>query len=356
MDAKYLKLIIDGIETDKPAVWWDKETNTLKMIDQTKIPFKIEIVTCFNYHETILAIKNMVVRGAPSIGATGAYGLTQAIFEFYGAKNFHIKVQNAYRELLNSRPTAVDLKNGLDIIISFLSKTPEEILKIAEEFASQIKEEGFKIGVIGRDLIKNGMNVLTHCHTGALALVDHGSAIAPLKQAWKDGVRFHVFVDETRPRIQGKITSWELGSEGINHTVICDSVSASLMAQGRIDLIILGADRVAMNGDIANKIGTYNLAVLASYHKIPFYTAFPLSTFDRQTKTGKEIVIEERQHEELQYVWGFNIKESRFQSVSLYLDQTNFYNPAFDITPNELITGYITSKGILIASELQKKL
>ncbi|WP_455463891.1 S-methyl-5-thioribose-1-phosphate isomerase [Candidatus Hodarchaeum mangrovi] len=351
-----MKLKIDGIETDKPAVWWDVDSNTVKMIDQTKIPFEIKIVTCTNYHETVLAIKNMIIRGAPSIGAAGAYGLTQAVFEFSDRKDFQKQILIAYQELLNSRPTAVDLKNGLEKIISSLSKTPEEILKVAEDFAFQIKEEGLKIGIIGKDLIKNGMNILTHCHTGALALVDHGSAIAPLKQAWREGMRFHVFVDETRPRIQGKITSWELGSEKINHTVICDSVAGFLMSQGRIDLIILGADRVAMNGDIANKIGTYNLAILASYHKIPFYTAFPISTFDRQTKTGKEIVIEERENAEIKYVWGFNSQESRYQHVSLYLNETNFYNPAFDITPNELITGYITSKGILAASELEKKL
>jgi len=356
MDVIYLKLTIDGIETNKPAVWWDKESNTVKMIDQTKIPFEIKVVTCTNYRETVLAIKNMIIRGAPSIGAAGAYGLTQAIFEFFNKKDYEKQVNIAYQELLNSRPTAVDLKNGLDKVISSLSKTSEEILKVAEDFALQIKEEGFKIGNIGKNLIKNGMNILTHCHTGALALVDHGSAIAPIKQAWRDGVRFHVFVDETRPRIQGKITSWELGSEKIDHTVICDSVSGSLMAQGRINLIILGADRVAMNGDIANKIGTYNLAVLANFHKIPFYTAFPVSTFDRETKTGKEIVIEERESDELRYVWGFNSQESRYQRVSLYLDETNFYNPAFDITPNELITGYITSKGILSAVELEKKL
>ncbi|MHA1226005.1 MAG: S-methyl-5-thioribose-1-phosphate isomerase [Candidatus Hodarchaeales archaeon] len=351
-----MKLLIDGKWVDRPAVWWDDKTDEVHMIDQRKIPFKTEVVTLSSFRETANAINKMIIRGAPSIGAAAAYGLTQAVFEFYNQDDFADKMSEAYKTLLASRPTAVDLKNGLDKIVSLKPIDPDLALKTAKNFSSSIAEEGFLIGKFGKKLISDGINVLTHCHTGALALVDNGSALAPLIQAWNDGVRFHVYVDETRPRVQGRITSWELQLAGVNNTVICDNVSGSLMAQGKIDLIILGADRVTRNGDIANKIGTYNLAVLAKYHKIPFYSAFPTSTFDMNTNKGSEIVIEERNPEEVMTIRGFSREQEKPQSVNLYFEGTKFYNPAFDVTPSNLITGYITPKGILNASELEKKL
>lgn len=348
-----MKLQIDGKIMDKPAVWWENEG--VCMIDQTKIPFQIEIFRSLKYQDTVHAIKDMIIRGAPSIGAAAAYGLVQAIHEFWQQNNFEDRLNEAYDSLLSARPTAVDLKNGLDFVKNTPNLNPEIALAQANLFSERIKDEGLKIGHIGKKLIQDDMTILTHCHTGALALVDHGSALSPLVQAWEDGVRFHVYVDETRPRVQGKITSWELAQYGIEHTVICDSASGLLMSQGEIDMVILGADRVTRNGDIANKIGTYNLAVLAKYHKIPFYSAFPRSTFDFSTPSGSDIEIEERSKVEVQEVSGYSAKYSRKETISLYLDNTTFRNPAFDVTPAELITGYITSHGVLSVSELQKK-
>ena len=225
-------------------------------------------------------------------------------------------------------------------------------MRVAEKFSSNIAEQGRKIGEIGKSLIKDGMNILTHCHTGALALVDYGSAIAPLIQAWDAGIRFHTYVDETRPRIQGRLTSWELGQYGVEHTVICDSASGYLMSKGKVDLVILGADRVARNGDIANKIGTYNLAVLAKFHSIPFYSAFPFSTLDVESLTGADIQIEERDHHEISEVTGYQQTETNNASISVYPQNTRFSNPAFDVTPSNLITGYVTPRGILSKDEL----
>ncbi|MFX0088045.1 MAG: S-methyl-5-thioribose-1-phosphate isomerase [Candidatus Hodarchaeota archaeon] len=349
-----MKLNINGETIDRPAIWW--ENNSVMMIDQTKIPFKVEIYRSSNYRETIDAIKEMIIRGAPSIGAAGAYGITQAVHEFWQEKNFVELLDEAYFSLLSSRPTAVDLKNGLDFVRNSPNLNPKFALERANYFANKIADEGLKIGLVGKELIKEGMNILTHCHTGALALVDHGSALSPLIQAWEAGVRFHVYVDETRPRLQGRITSWELNQNAIKHTVICDSTSGFLMARGEIDLIILGADRVTRNGDIANKIGTYNLAVLAQYHDIPFYTAFPNSTFDPSTLSGKEIQIEERNSVEIRKISGYLEKFNINDELSLYLDNTKFKNPAFDVTPAHLITGYITPYGIYSAAQLVEML
>ncbi|MFX0207235.1 MAG: S-methyl-5-thioribose-1-phosphate isomerase [Candidatus Hodarchaeota archaeon] len=351
-----MKLEINGKLTDRPAVWWDHTNGIVSMIDQTKIPFQVEIHNCPTYRETVQAIKKMIIRGAPSIGAAAAYGLAQAVQEFWDTEEFKEKIKTAYNELLEARPTAVDLQKGLDFISTIEPMNPENALKMAQLFANRIVKEGKKIGQIGKELINTNMNVLTHCHTGALALVDHGSALSPIIQAWLEGKRFHVYVAETRPRFQGRMTAWELSQYGINHTVICDSASGFFISQGKVDLIILGADRVTRNGDIANKIGTYNLAVLAYHHKIPFYTAFPTSTFDYSTLTGKDIVIEQRDTIEVKQVSGYSQTLNRNHIVSLYTDEVKFSNPAFDVTPSELITGYITPNGILKKSQLEKTL
>ncbi len=346
-----MKLNINGQIIDKHAVWWDEEINKVKLIDQTKIPFVVEILTCNTYRDTADAIKNMNIRGAPAIGAAAAYGFVQAIWEFWGDKDYESKLKYAYKTLLAARPTAIDLKNGLDYIQSFFPIDPENALKKAKRLADEIAAEGKKIGQIGKELIHDEMNILTHCHTGALALVDFGSAIAPIIAAWEDGKQFHVYVDETRPRIQGRMTAWELYQYKINHTVICDSVSGYLMSKGKIDMVILGADRVVQNGDIANKIGTYNIAVLAKHHQVPFYTAFPKSTYDPRTKSGKDIKIETRSNEEITHVIGYSSEEKRLTRIELYGSGSKFYNPAFDVTPADLITGYITPYGILTSSQ-----
>jgi methylthioribose-1-phosphate isomerase len=347
-----MKLTINQEVADLPAIWWNSDQRKIQLIDQTKLPFQISIYTCSTYKDTADAIRTMKIRGAPSIGAAAAYGLAQAVFEFSGKKSYVSDMDEAYTYLLSSRPTAVDLKNGLELIKKELTRTPDEVMSVAEQFSSSIAEQGRKIGEVGKSLIKNGMNILTHCHTGALALVDHGSAIAPLIQAWIAGVRFHTYVDETRPRIQGRLTSWELGQYGIEHTVVCDSASGYLMSKGKVDMVILGADRVARNGDIANKIGTFNLAVLAKYHNIPFYSAFPFSTLDMESSTGSDIQIEERDHYEISEVTGFQQTEDNRASISVYPTNTRFSNPAFDVTPGKLITGYITPRGILSRDDL----
>ncbi|MHA2203507.1 MAG: S-methyl-5-thioribose-1-phosphate isomerase [Candidatus Hodarchaeales archaeon] len=351
-----LKLLIDGKMVDTPAVWWDNDVKVVRMIDQTKIPFQVKVHTCSTYKDTANAIKEMIIRGAPSIGAAAAYGLAQAVNEFWGHKAIEDHIRTAYNELMATRPTAVDLKNGLDFIKNYDPLTPKTALNRAKDFANHIADEGRKIGQIGKELITSGISVLTHCHTGALALVDYGSALAPIIHAWEEGKRFHVYVDETRPRFQGRMTAWELSQYNIDHTVICDSASGFFISQGKVDFIILGADRVARNGDIANKIGTYNLAVLANHHDISFYTAFPTSTFDFSTQTGKDIIIEFRDSNEIKQALGFSSTLNKNHIVSLYAEEEEFSNPAFDITPSKLITGYITPYGILSQSQLEKTL
>ena len=347
-----MKLIVNGEEVDLPAVWWNSEQKMVQLIDQTKLPFQITIHSCSTYHDTVDAIKSMKIRGAPSIGATAAYGLAQAINEFWDEPEYLTKVISAYDQLLLSRPTAVDLKSGLDHVKEAWTVSPDEAIVQAQKFAYNISMQGKKIGEVGKSLIREKMNVLTHCHTGALALVDHGSAIAPLIASWDDGVRFHVYVDETRPRMQGRLTSWELTQYGIDHTVICDSASGHLMSTGKVDMVILGADRVARNGDIANKIGTHNLAVIANHYSIPFYSAFPDTTFDINTLTGAEITIEERNPQEIYEVQGLSKITRKQTSISVYQDNTHCYNPAFDVTPAELLSGYITPHGILSKEDL----
>lgn len=351
-----MKLIINGDETNLPSVWWDSGDKTVKMIDQTELPHKIIVHTCLTHEDTAEAIKTMKIRGAPSIGAAAAYGLVQAMNSYWNKPKFQENMEKAYQRLYSSRPTAVDLKNGLDCVKTVQNRSPDLALKTAKNFAIRIAREGKKIGEIGKSLIKDQMNILTHCHTGALAVVDWGTALAPLIFAWEGGIKFHVYVDETRPRMQGKLTSWELSQYKIPHTVICDSVGAYLMSKGKIDIIILGADRVARNGDIANKIGTYNLAVQAKYHNIPFYTAFPTSTFDFETMSGADIFVEERSPLEINRITGYTETDNEKASVTVYSSETQFFNPAFDITPAELISGYITPQGILNAERLSKEL
>jgi methylthioribose-1-phosphate isomerase len=332
------------------------------MIDQTKIPFKVDIVTCPTYRETANAIRSMVIRGAPSIGGAGAFGLAQAVVEYWGSSDFEDKIQSAYQFLLSTRPTAVDLRHGLDSVLNKTEHlTPERAVIRAQQFADGVVEEGQKMGEIGASLIHSETGILTHCHTGALALIDHGSALAPIVWAWvNEEKRFHVYVDETRPRLQGRITSWELSQYEIAHTVICDSMAASLMSRGKlIDLIIVGADRVARNGDVANKIGTYALALAAHYHDIPMYVAFPTSTFDPSTPAGKDIVIEERGSQEIRVAKGFSEELRSLHHVSIHPEENysrSFLNLAFDVTPNELISGYITPLGILTKKEIISKL
>ena len=305
----------------------------LHIIDQTKLPFEFSILVAHTYKETIEAIKKMVVRGAPAIGAAGAYAYIQAVNEYSGDTE---KIMSARDEIRNARPTAVDLSNVLDL----MSAGNQDIksLKInAEEIVTKIINACEKIGNVGNSIIKTGNTILTHCHTGALAAIDNGTALEVIKNAHKNAKQISVYVDETRPRLQGSLTSWELLQYNIPHKIITDSSAGFLMKQGKIDLVIVGADRICKNGDFANKIGTYSLSVLAKAHNIPFYVAAPITSFDFNLENGESIKIEERDQNEILTMRGMRVHPKESQALNL----------AFDVTPHENVTGYITEQGII---------
>ncbi len=317
-------MIVNGKEYR--ALWW--EENSIKFIDQRKLPYEFEIFTARTVDEVAFAIKNMVVRGAPAIGASAAYGMVLA-------ENQIEKSANILRE---TRPTANDLFYAIDYMIDKI-KNSEKAIHAANKYVEDIINRCKKIGENGEKLIKDGMKILTHCNAGALATVDYGTALAPFRIALRNGKKFFIFADETRPRLQGLLTAWELKQEGIKHVVIADNAAGYFMKTGEIDMVITGADRIAKNGDFANKIGTYEKAVLASENNIPFYVAAPISTFDRTIVDGSQIVIEERMRNELSEVNGKTIMP----------EWINVRNPAFDVTPSDFVTGYITENGILSA-------
>jgi translation initiation factor eIF-2B subunit alpha/methylthioribose-1-phosphate isomerase len=306
------------------ALWF--EDNKLKIIDQRKLPFKIEIFIAKTVDDVVYAIKEMIVRGAPAIGVAASYGMVLG-------KDELIK---SYNKLKLSRPTAYDLFYAIDYMQKEIKKG-ERPIDIANKYMNDTINRCKKIGENGEKIIKNGMKILTHCNAGALATVDYGTALAPLRFAHKKGKNIFVFVDETRPRCQGQLTSWELKNEGIDYCLIVDNAAGYYMKKGDIDLVITGADRIAKNYDFANKIGTYEKAVIAKENKIPFYVAAPLSTFDKNISSGDEIIIEERNKQELYKINKKNI-------MPLW---TKIKNPAFDITPKKYVTGFITEEGII---------
>lgn len=342
-----MKTLIKGKPRNYRAVWL--ENGIVKLIDQTKLPEKFSIVSCRTSGETVSAIKKMIVRGAPSIGAAGAFAFAQAVLE---SENFNFQKLSEKAELIkNARPTAVDLMHSVERVFNKVKDCAEisECKKIAVEEAQKISNEYIevcrKIGDFGSELIKNNVRVLTHCNAGALATVDIGTALAPIRAAHAQEKNIFVFVDETRPRLQGaKLTAWELEQEGISFAVIADNAAGYFMRKKEIDLCIVGADRIAANGDFANKIGTYEKAVLASENGIPFYVAAPLSTFDFYCKNGDEIPIEERSEDEVLKI-GKNFISTKTARAR---------NPAFDVTPAEYVTAFITEKGILKAGEIGK--
>lgn len=328
------------------TIEWVK--NNVKIIDQRKLPLKLEYVICKDVKTLWLAIKTLTIRGAPALGVAAAFAV------LLGLKDFRGNSRGAFDKFFNrlcayigsSRPTAVNLFNALAQMKNVLDKNPTVSV---DKLKTLLKKEAFeifdkdrtvcrKIGKNGFPLIKNGSRILTICNTGALVTVDYGTALGVMYSAKAQGKRFKVYACETRPLLQGaRLTTWELMRAGIDVTLITDSMAATLMRQRKIDMVITGADRIALNGDAANKIGTYNLAVLAHYHKIPFYIAAPLTTFDRKTKTGRDIPIEERDSKEITEIKGVRIAPKGVK----------VYNPAFDVTDNCLIAGIITEKGIL---------
>ena len=343
------------------TIWF--ENNVVKIIDQTKLPHQFVVKDLKTVKESINAIKNMEVRGAPLIGATAAYGLVLSINE----NNDLSFLKQSSEQLINSRPTAINLKWAVDRMMKKLSGVNnKDILNIALEEAKAIAEEDVNfcknIGLNGLKIIeeiankkKDTVNILTHCNAGWLATIDWGTATSPIYHAHQKGVKVHVWVDETRPRNQGaNLTSYELNEEGIPNTIIADNTGGILMQRGQVDMCIVGTDRTLSNGDVCNKIGTYLKALAAKDNNVPFYVALPSSTIDWKIKDHKEIPIEERNSEELSHVEGLD-KDNKLQKVLIYPQKSKAMNLAFDVTPAKYVTGLITEKGVCEASEQELK-
>jgi S-methyl-5-thioribose-1-phosphate isomerase len=343
------------------TVTFDSRTNSLRLIEQRLLPHQFKTVVLPDYGATARAIRDMVVRGAPAIAATAAYGLAQGVRAFRGQdrRRFARHVEAVFQTLQAARPTAVDPVNAMRRIRAAMraGETVAEqqalALAAAEEFAIRSVEECRAIGRHGAPLIRPGARVLTHCNAGWLACVDVGTATAPLYEAQRRGRNFHVFCDETRPRCQGaSLTAWELAQQGIAHQVIADNAAGLLFARGQIDLVIVGSDRtLGRTGEVANKIGTYTKAVLAARHGVPFYVAIPLSTIDWMLQAGHAIPIEERDEAEVLGAWGVN-GAGRREYVRVANPTSGAFNPGFDVTPAELLTGIITPVGIFRPAEL----
>ena len=340
------------------TIWFDDKNQVVKIIDQTILPHKFIIKDLKTTKDAINAIKTMEVRGAPLIGATAAYGLVLSILE----NNDQSFLKKSSEELINSRPTAINLKWAVDRMMKKLSGVnSNEILNIALNEAKEICEEDVQfcenIGLNGLKIIeaiynkkKDTVNILTHCNAGWLATINWGTATSPIYHAHKKGIKIHVWVDETRPRNQGaNLTSYELNEEGVSNTIIADNTGGILMQRGEVDMCIVGTDRTLSTGDVANKIGTYLKALAAHDNNVPFYVALPSSTIDWETKDYKDIPIEERNSEELSHVEGLD-ESNNVKKVLIYPKKSKTMNLAFDITPAKYVTGLITEKGICEAS------
>ena len=373
-----MNVTVRGHASHFRTVTFDVRRNEVLLIEQRLLPHEFQVVSTRDFRQTARAIKEMVVRGAGAIGATAAYGLAQGARAFRGRAQaaFLRHIETVCETLKAARPTAVDPINALSYVRQVMGtgQTLEEqqalALAAAEEFANEDVRHCQDIGRHGVKLIRNGMNVLTHCNAGWLAFVDIGSATAPLYAAQAQGRKFHVYCDETRPRSQGAtLTAWELAQQKISHHIIADSAAGHLMQRGKIDLVIVGSDRtLGRTGEVANKIGTYTKAVLAKRHGIPFYVAIPLSTIDWNLRSGFHIPIEERHESEVLGAWGVvgrapdGIRKPspalparrllRRAYVQVANPASKALNPGFDVTPAELITGIITPVGIVKPHEL----
>jgi S-methyl-5-thioribose-1-phosphate isomerase len=346
------------------TVAFDARQNAVRLIEQRLLPHEFKVVATRNFRETAQAITDMVVRGAGAIGATAAYGLAQGARAFRGGdlRKFGRHVESVYQTLKSARPTAVDPVNAMNEVRRAMSagETIEEqqalALAAAAEFADHDVRQCEAIGRHGAGLIRSGMKILTHCNAGWLAFVDIGTATAPMYAAQNEGKKFHVFCDETRPRSQGAtLTAWELAQQKISHQIIADNAAGHLMQRGQIDLVIVGSDRtLGRTGEVANKIGTYTKAALAARHDIPFYVAIPLSTIDWDLKSGFDIPIEERHESEVLGAWGVTSKGRR-EYTRVANPGSRAYNPGFDVTPADLITGIITPAGIFKPKQLWER-
>ena len=347
-----MRVKINGETKELWTLW--REGGTVKMIDQRLLPHRFEILTLDSHTQTADAIRCMAVRGAGAIGVAGGYGVAQAAIEARDMKlrEFKAYVAEAANVLRGTRPTAVNLFHAIDRCLKAASKgTVHKRVASATAEADKIALDDLdaskRMGEHGNELISDGSRVLTHCNAGALAFIDNGSALAPIRVAHRSGKKIFVYADETRPRSQGaKLTAWELQQEGIPYALIVDNAAGHYMRRGEVDLVIVGADRIAANGDTANKIGTYEKAVLAKENGIPFYVAAPGMTFDLKCRTGDQIEIEERSPDEVNWVWGAD-DEGNYTSVRITAEGTNALNPSFDITPARYITGFITEAGVI---------
>ncbi len=330
-----------------PTVEWGQ--NSVKILDQSLLPEKVEVLVCDDYQSVVQAIRDLKVRGAPAIGVTAALGLALGAQSITASSfaEFQAAFQVMCDRMRDARPTAVNLFWAIDRMKRFvlerkdkpLAWLQQQVIHEAQTILDEDIQMNQAIGDFGAALIKDGQTILTHCNAGALATAGYGTALGVIRSAWKTKKGIRVIADETRPVLQGaRLTAWELQQDGIPTTLITDNAAGSLMKQGRIHLCVVGADRIAANGDVANKIGTYSVAVLAKVHGIPFYVAAPSSTIDMTMTSGEQIPIEQRSSSEV----------TTLHSVrSIAPEGIEVLNPAFDVTPAEYITGIITDRGVV---------
>lgn len=348
------------------TIWEHSQSASIvQIIDQRLLPHKFEIVSLHNTHDCLVAIKDMYVRGAPLIGATAAYGMYLACMEHRHSSSFFQDIALSAKKLIDTRPTAINLKWAVERVLSEISKahSPNEAidmaLNCARNIANDDAEQNKRIGFFGKEIIQaiakknpnKPVNILTHCNAGWLATVDYGTATAPIYEAVKCGIPVHVWVDETRPRNQGaRLTAWELSHQNVPHTVIPDNTGGHLMQHGLVDIVIVGSDRTTFTGDVANKIGTYLKALAANDNNVPFYVALPSSTIDWSISDGiNQIEIEERSPDEVRYVEGLHNDE--IVEVLVPPATSPVANYGFDVTPSRLVTGLITERGVCLANE-----
>lgn len=341
-------MLVNG--THYRTVWM--EGSTVRMINQHLIPHRFEIIGLATHRDTAEAIKTMVVRGAGAIGAAAGYGMAQVALEAPDGPGFGDYVAVGAQTLRQTRPTAQDLFYAVErvqkAIVSAASvpAARQAAVEAAQRLADENAAAGQAIGEHGAALIPDGARILTHCNAGWLAFVDWGSALAPVYTATRQGKRLFVYADETRPRLQGaRLTAWELQGEGVPHAIIADNAAGYLMRRGEIDMVFVGADRIAANGDVANKIGTYEKALCAREHGLPFYVTAPTSTLDAATACGDDIPIEERSADEVLFADGA-LADGTYGRVRLAPAGCQARNPAFDVTPAALVTAIITERGV----------
>ena len=356
-------MIVDG--KDIKPIWFDEALKTVKVIDQRELPHRLVILDLDTMEKVVMAIKEMVVRGAPLLGVTAAYGVYVALASQKKNAGIENYLRSTCRTIRAARPTAVNLAYAIDKVLAevLVVSNPDERIAAAQRAAAELaraETENCKmIGQYGVGLIESisrknknrPVNILTHCNAGWLACIEYGTATAPIYEAFQKGIDVHVWVDETRPLNQGaRLTAWELGKHGIRHTVITDNTGGHLMQHGMVDMVIVGTDRTTRNGDVANKIGTYLKALAAQDNHIPFYVALPSSTFDWTLDDGlTQIPIETRDPDEIRYVQG--LFENRTVRVLVPPANSPVANYAFDVTPARLVTGLITERGICKAEE-----